>query len=284
MDGTAVVLVLLSAGAHAGWNFLTKRSTWPLGFTWAIATVGTLALLPVGAVLLVQDLPGREGWMFAGISWLVHLAYFRTLARGYSEGDLSVVYPIARGTGVTLVPIFGIVFLSETMSHTAVVGVTGIVAGIVVLGATGLAGARFRPAGVEFALLTGLLIATYSVVDARGVDEMNPLLYLTIIGTSGTVGLLPAVLANGGAPAARNIWRTGTAAVIAAGVLQVAAYGTILWVLQESRVAYVAPLREVALVFGVVLGAVFLGERAAGQRVLGAAIILVGAVAIALAP
>ncbi len=92
------------------------------------------------------------------------------------------------------------------------------------------------------------------------------------------------MLSSGGPNAAREIWRSSTFPVVLGGALQVGAYGTILWVLQDSPVAYVAPLREVALVFGVILGAVVLGERAARQRVLGAAIILAGAVAIALAP
>ncbi len=238
----------------------------------------------MGTYLFLQDQPGPLGWSLAGLSWAIHLAYFSALARGYSDGDLSVVYPIARGTGVALIPILGVAAPERDDVGAAVAGAVAIVAGIGVLGATGIAGSRFRPAGIEFAVLTGLLIATYSVVDARGVDEMNPLLYLSIIGTSGTLGLLPGVLSNGGPNAAREIWRSSTFPVVLGGALQVGAYGTILWVLQDSPVAYVAPLREVALVFGVVLGALVLHERAAGQRLVGAAVIVVGAVLIAFAP
>ncbi|MEZ4493295.1 MAG: EamA family transporter [Dehalococcoidia bacterium] len=284
MSATAVLLVIASATAHAGWNFFTKKASWPLGFTWAMAFVGTIGLLPVGAYLLITEPPEPSGWTFVAVSWMLHLAYFSALARGYSDGDLSVVYPIARGSGIAIIPILGVVLLDETMSTWAVMGAVCTVAGIIVLGTTGLAGARFRPAGIEFALLTGLLIASYSVLDAAAVDRVNPILYLSLIGTSGTLGLRPPVLRRAGASAVRELWDGSRAAIVIAGILQVAAYAIVLWVLQESPVAYVGPLREVALVFGVILGVAILGERAAVQRALGAGIIVAGTILIAFAP
>jgi uncharacterized membrane protein len=284
VSGAAIALVLLSAFAHAGWNFLTKRSPVPLVFTWWMAAAGNVLLFPLALVLIVREVPDSTGWALVATSWFVHLGYFLALARGYTVGDLSVVYPIARGTGVALIPILGIVVLDEEMSAPAIVAVALIVGGIAVLGATGLAGARLRPAGIEFALLTGLTIATYSIIDARGADHMNPMLYVYILTSAGTLGLLPLTWRFHGWGAIGRAWRHERAAILAGGILQFAAYALVVFVLQDSQVSYVGPFRETALVVGVVLGALFLNERAAHQRIAGAAIIVAGAVTMGLAP
>jgi len=284
VSGAAIGLVLLSAFAHAGWNFLTKRSVAPLVFTWWMALAVNAALLPLAVALFLREPPSSTGWALLGTSWLVHLAYFLALARGYTVGDLSVVYPVARGTGVAFIPVLGIVFLDEEMSVVAVLAVVLIVAGIAVLGSTGLAGARLRPAGIEAAVLTGLTIATYSTIDARGADEVNPLLYVYLLSTAGTIGLLPVTWTFYGREAIATAWRKERSAIVAGGLLQFVAYALVLFVLQDSQVSYVGPFRETALVIGVALGALFLNERAAKQRIAGAAIIVAGAVTMALAP
>ena len=284
MSGDAIALVLLSAFAHAGWNFLTKRSPVPLVFTWGMALAVNLALLPLAVALFVREPPDATGWTLIAASWCVHLLYFLALARGYTVGDLSVVYPVARGTGVALIPILGILFLDETVSAWAVLAVALIVGGIAVLGSTGLAGARLRPAGIEFALLTGLTIATYSTIDARGADEVNPLLYVYLLTSAGTLGLLPITLSFFGREALTAAWHSERVAILAGGLLQFLAYALVLFVLQDEQVSYVGPFRETALVIGVILGALFLNEQAAKQRIAGAAIIVAGALTMAFAP
>jgi uncharacterized membrane protein len=284
VSGAAIALVLLSAFAHAGWNFLTKRSPVPLVFTWWMAAAGNVLLFPLALVLLLRDAPGSTGWALVATSWFVHLGYFLALARGYTFGDLSIVYPVARGTGVALIPILGVVVLDEEMSSPAILAVALIVGGIAVLGSTGLAGARLRPSGIEFAFLTGLTIATYSTIDARGADHMNPLLYVYVLTSAGALGLLPVVLRLHGTVELVRAWRDERAAIVAGGILQIAAYALVVFVLQDSQVSYVGPFRETALVIGVILGALFLNERAAKQRIAGAAVIAAGAIAIALAP
>jgi drug/metabolite transporter (DMT)-like permease len=284
VSGAAIGLVLLSAFAHAGWNFLTKRSPSPLVFTWGMAVAVNGALLPLATALFVREPPSGTGWALIGASWCVHLLYFLALARGYTVGDLSVVYPVARGTGVLLIPVLGVLFLDESMSAWAILAVILIVAGIAVLGSTGLPAARMRPPGVEFALLTGLTIATYSTIDARGADEVNPLLYVYLLTSAGTIGLFPIAWTHFGRETLAAAWRSERIAILAGGLLQFIAYGLVLFVLQDQQVSYVGPFRETALVIGVVLGALFLNEQAAKQRSTGAAIIVVGALTMALAP
>ncbi|MBI4305161.1 MAG: EamA family transporter, partial [Chloroflexi bacterium] len=185
MTGLAILLVVVSAFAHSGWNFLTKRANNPEIFTWWAALSANLILAPLAAYLLISDPPSPIGWAFMASTWTLHLAYFTSLSRAYRHSDLSLAYPIARGTGLVLIPLLGVSVLNETMSSTAVAGVVLIVVGIFAVSfGNAFEGGRksllrlFRQPGIRYALLTGIIISAYSIVDKRGVAHVTPLLYM----------------------------------------------------------------------------------------------------------
>ena len=189
MSAGVLALVLAAAFAHAGWNFLAKGAEGGARFVWLCATLGTLIWIPVLVVALATD-PGDLGWVALGLmvgSGLLHALYFTLLQRGYAAGDLSVVYPLARGTGPLLAGAAAIAFLGERPSALALAGGLIIVAAVFSLvGRAGLA----RGGAVRG--LTGVAIASYTLWDkhAVGPSELSPIVYYW--GTNLTVALVLA--------------------------------------------------------------------------------------------
>ena len=291
MTGTTIALILLSAFAHASWNFLLKRANDAEVFTWWMAVCINVILLPLAVVLFWTNPPESEGWIFVAATWILHLGYFFTLSRAYRNGDLSLVYPVARGTGLILIPVSGVLLLGETMSALAVIGVVGVASGIFLLSWWGRLGSIIsnplslpRAPGMAYALTTGLIIAGYSIIDKQGVQHVTPLLYMYLMTTSATFGLLPFITRGRSRAVFLNEWRNNARAIVAGGMLQFAAYGMILTALTVSRVSYVGPFREVGLLIGVGLGLFVLKEPFPGGRIFGATLIAIGAIAIAIAP
>lgn len=291
MTGLAVLLVVLSAFAHSGWNFLTKRASNPEVFTWAAAVSANVLLFPLALFLLLRDPPSLAGWGFVAATWGLHLAYFTTLSRAYRHTDLSLAYPMARGTGLVLVPILGVFLLKEHVTPLAAIGIGLVVTGIFAVsagdllrdGVAGL-GKALRQPGVRYTLATGLIIAAYSIVDKRGVAHVTPLLYMYFLTTSATLGM-PLLLRS--QFTRTNViaeWRRNARLIVVSGLLQFAAYSLVLTALTVSRVSYVAPFREIGIVVGVLLGSILLNESFKRSRLLGAALIVAGATTIALAP
>jgi drug/metabolite transporter (DMT)-like permease len=290
MSGAALILVLSSAAAHATWNLLAKRATTPEVFTWWMAMAATLLGLPVAAYLLITEPPDLIGWAFIGSTVVLHTGYFTFLGRAYQAGDLSVVYPAARGLGIALIPVIAFVALGESLSWPAALGV-----GLVLLGLFAVACpssellksgvlARTMRSGLGYALLTGLMIAGYSITDKRGVEHVHPILYVVLLTAGGGLGMLITLGPRYTRQAFKGELRAHLSAIITAGVLQTVAYGLVLFALRLSPVSYVAPFREVGVVFGVILGALVLKEKVTKQRAAGAATIAAGALAIGLAP
>ncbi|MBT4072767.1 MAG: EamA family transporter [Chloroflexi bacterium] len=291
MTGATIALVLLSALAHASWNFLIKRADDAEVFTWWMAVSINVILLPLGVVLFWLNPPDGVGWLFLAATWILHLGYFITLSRAYRDGDLSLVYPVARGTGLMLIPLSGVLLLDETMSGLAVLGVISVASGIFTLSWWGrfrsLMSSPFsllRAPGIAYALTTGLIIAAYSTVDKQGVQHVTPLLYMYLMTTSATFGLLPFIARGKSRATFISEWRNNAIAIIAGGMFQFAAYGMVLTALTVSRVSYVGPFREVGLLVGVGLGVFVLKEQFPGGRLFGAALVAIGATAIAIAP
>lgn len=292
MTGVAILLVVISAFAHASWNLLAKRAGNPELANWWMATAGAVLMLPTAIVLLVLDAPGRTGWAFIAGTIALHILYFFTLGRAYRYGDLSVVYPVARGLGLTLIPVLGVGLLGETVSLMAALGISLVFAGIVAVGLSSGQSERARKGlllsmfdrGVLFALATGVLIGSYSVLDKRGVEHVTPVLYMFFLSAGGSLGTL-ALIHRGysrvqfRAELAAH-WRT----IVTGGLLQFLAYALVLSAFRLSPVSYVGPFRELAIGIGVVLGALVLKERVTRGRAIGAGSVALGAAVIALAP
>jgi drug/metabolite transporter (DMT)-like permease len=279
---TAFALIAAAAVAHAAWNFFAKQARGGLPFVWlAGLCAATAYALPAGIQLLLSD----HGLSGAGIAFMVgsgclHSAYFTTLQRGYAEGDLSVVYPLARGTGPALSVLAAVVILGERPGPVALVGAV-----LVVLGVLSLAGGGQRTptrGAIVFALLTGVTIAAYTLWDAHAVQDLAQPAIAYYWGSEVTRAI---VLAG---PALRNRAGLRTAlehdrrAILAVGLLSPLAYILVLVALTLAPVSVVAPGREASIVIASLLGTRVLGEGDPGRRASAAVAILGGIACLAL--
>ena len=291
MTSLALSLVLLASVAHSSWNFLLKRSEDNEVFIWGLLVAASVLLAPLGVVLAWQNPIESVGWWFVTATIVLHTLYFGLLARSYTEGDLSLVYPIARGMGPMLVPILAVVFLDETIATSAIAGIIVIVAGIYTISWWGSFRrlARhpldlFRNRGTRYAVLTGLTIAAYTIVDKGGVAHVQPFLYMYLMTLGSAVGLFPYILVKRRISEIRHELRTNSAAISVAGSLTFLAYGLVLTAFSLSRVSYVAPAREVGIVVTVLIGTLVLKEPFGAGRLLGSVMIVAGLLLIALSP
>jgi drug/metabolite transporter (DMT)-like permease len=283
MTPLALGLVLAAACCHALWNLLLKRAGGGLGgdlvFVWLFLCCSTAIWAPIAAIDTAIERP-HIGWPQLGFmagSGVLHLAYFVLLQRGYAAGDLSVVYPLARGTGPILAMVGAILVLGERPGALAIAG--GIVVGAGILG---LGGGRGTPAAIGYALATGLFIAVYTIWDKHGVDALAvpPVLYFW----SGDL-LRSAILAPVGLRRGREALAVLAAhrrEVVGVAILAPLAYVLVLAALVFTPASYVAPAREVSIALASILGVFVLREGQARRRLACAAVIVAGVVALAI--
>ena len=305
MPTLAIALVLVAAVLHAGWNVLLKTSGDTLTTAVRLQVIGTAVMLPVGLAAYVwSGMPGVPvaAIALALVSAVLEAAYFVLLASAYRRGPLSLVYPLARGSAPLLAVAIGIFLLGERLAPLAMVGVACLLAGILLVSrpwqALRASGARQRGA-IGFALLTGASIAAYSAVDRLGVRETEPWIYGSILAVGASVFTATAVIggrrlgwlapAPPPAPSASGIeTRFGALARDAvAGVLSLGAYLLVLFAYAIAPLATVAPLRESGIVLAAAWGAIRLKEAAGGRdattRIAAAALVVLGAIFLALA-
>jgi drug/metabolite transporter (DMT)-like permease len=281
----SVVLILVSAFFHALWNLLAKRAHGGAAFTWLFSalTIPLWAPIVIVYVLLWKPQLAWPGVLFILGSAALHVSYFLTLQRGYRAGDLSVVYPLARGTGPLLTLIGAVLLLGERPTPLAVIGALLIIAGVFfIAGGEQMLRSRQIGAGVGYGLLTGLLIAGYTLWDKTAVSTLlvAPLLleYGSSIGR--TLILTPTAWRR-----RREVsyeWRTHRWEAIGIAILSSLAYILVLTALITAPVSYVAPLREVSILFGAVLGAWLLKEGHTRRRSLAAGMMVIGIVLLTL--
>jgi drug/metabolite transporter (DMT)-like permease len=268
-------LVLLAAVCHAAWNALLKASENPLSLAARAITLGTLVALPPVAILwLIQGRPGLPfaGWMLALGSAILELGYFITLSTAYRRGELSVVYPIARGTAPLLAVAVGVVILGERLHLLAVTGILLLLGGIWAVRRPASAGAALAPA-----VLTGILIAGYTSLDRLGVRLGPPWLYGWLLWFFAAILLIAFTRIRHETPA-RLSDELGVS--LAVGVLMTGAYFMILFALSIAPLAIVAPLRESAIVLVAAWGIWRLGERRGAWVRMAGAVAIVGGIAL----
>jgi drug/metabolite transporter (DMT)-like permease len=285
LSNLALALVLAAALTHATWNLLAKRAGGSAVFMWTFAVISSALYAPVaGAVLWTRDTPIRPiHLVFAAGSAALHGAYFLALGKGYRAGDLSVVYPLARGTGPLLSTLAAVVLYRERPSALAVAGALGIGAGVFLLAGDPrrLRGPGTR-AAVRYALLTGAVIALYTLWDKYAVSTLaiHPVVYEWLSGIGRTLLLCPIALLNRRAVAAE--WRAHRWMIVGVAILAPLGYIFVLTALSFSPVSYVAPAREVSILIGTLMGTHLLAERDPVRKLAGAGAMLAGTVALAL--
>ena len=295
MTGLSLLFLLSAASLHALSNMLIKQARDKLAFAWwsntALAVLGLPLLMFVGQ-------PQPIGWGYVLVSGLIEAIYFVTLTRAYALGDLSQVYPIARGSAPLFTLLWATLFLSEQPSLGGLIGIGLIVSGLYLVNLPSLAAWRtpligLRSAASRWALFTGFFISIYSTIDKVGVRYFDPLvyLYLFISVTSITLSvqwLMPsrrsALLdevkpmndANSIGAKAKPIGR-----VLAGALFGTAAYTLVLMALQLSPVSYVSPVRELSVVIGAWLGIRVMGEQGGRVRIAASLLIAIGILTIA---
>ncbi|HET9102165.1 MAG TPA: hypothetical protein VFN55_02330 [Solirubrobacteraceae bacterium] len=280
-----VPIVLVAAALHASWNALVK-SVADRARLMAVMGGATAALAV--PLLLLAPLPHAEVWPAIGASVLLHLTYNLLLTASYRDGDYNQVYPIARGTAPPVVAVCSVLLVGERLSGWQVAGLLVVSGGLVVLAAARRHGS---PRSVALAVMTGLLIAAYTVLDGVGVRHAG-----TVAGYSGWLfvgqGLLTAlaltavgrrdpVRAAGGLTVS-GLRTPAVARGVAAGALSLAAYMLVLWAQTRGALAVVAALRETSVVFAGLIGAFALGERLPSRRIGASVLVAAGAVVLAL--
>ena len=268
-----VSLVLLAALMHASWNAFTKRSTDPLLAIWMItvsAGIGVLALAPLASF------PRAEAWPYIGASLVLHLVYELFLVSAYRLGDLSQVYPIARGLGPCVVALLAATFAAERLTGTQASGLVLCSLSLASLAFVTRRSSALAARAVAAAMVTGLMIGSYTFVDAQGVracdspfDFIVWSIFLDSLPITGVVllrrrGRILAYLRSDG--------RRGALA----GILAVAAYGIVLWAMSTTPMASVAALRETSVVFAAWIGTRLFGEPFGLSRLLAACGVAIG--------
>jgi drug/metabolite transporter (DMT)-like permease len=287
MSSFALGLVLSSAVLHAVWNLLIKRAGKSTGvaFVWLVSSLSGVIFAPVAITVLILQKPslGFEEFFFIGGSAVLHIGYHLMLSGGYRIGDLSLVYPLARGTGPMLSTAAAIIFFHERPTGLALAGTVLIGLGVIVI-----SGGKHHHSGhnsyrsIAYALITGICIAMYTLWDKYAVGE---LLILPIIFTwvsSLYRSLFLSLFARSEWAQVKNIWRNYRFEALGVAFLSPLSYFLILVALVFSPVSYIAPARELSILIGVTLGSRLLLEGDIPRRLLAAGAIMMGVIFLAL--
>jgi uncharacterized membrane protein len=283
----ALALVLFSAFVHASWNFLLKKSGGGTGLITAASALSLAIYLPIMVVATwmsnYQFHPMHLALMFG--SGMIHTVYFLLLDRAYrSGGDLSIVYPLARATGPLLTIVVAILVLGERPSTVAIGG--AVLIGTAALLLTGNPFAWHKSEArhaVGFALLTGCMIATYTIWDKASVATwlIPPLLYDWGCNAFRVCVLIP-LTRRSAAGSIATAWAERRGTVIAIALLSPLSYILVLTAMVFTPVSLVAPAREVSILFAALMGAHFLREGDLARRVVAAIGMVLGIAGLAL--
>lgn len=265
--------VLVAALLHAAWNAVAHRITDPAVASSLIGSACAVAGL--GLVLCVR-VPSGAAWPYLLGSAAMHVVYLLLLLRSYRLGDFNRMYPLARGTSPLVVAVLAVTVVGQPLSLAHAGGVVVISAGLAVLVLAGGVIKASDRAAVIAAVLTGLAIATYTVLDGVGVRHSGSTLgyigWLFLL--QGVVFPLIVLAQRGGSLVADA--RPFLALGLASGLVSVVAYGIVIWAQTRSNLASVAALRELSIVFAALIGMVFFHERFGLLRTLGAALAVAG--------
>ena len=277
----AFALAIASAVCHALWNLAARRVSGDLVVLWLGFGAGATLISPFAAALWLRGDAAAgltlDSLAFVVVSGVVHTGYTVLLSSAYRHGEISLVYPVARGSGVALTTVFGVLLFGEQMSRPGLVGVLLVLAATLCFGIPALRAAG-SSRGYLFALGVGFTISVYSLVDKAGVARLHPVLYIWAIFTVSFFLLWPVVARlNAGDSIqrrARRLWRY--VGVVGTGYL--VSYLLMLFAMTLGPVSYLVASRESSAALGAALGIIFLGERLTSAKVL-AIILMTGGLA-----
>ena len=273
MPPLAFTLAITAAVLHAFWNVLLARARDPESAT-AVALVSAVVFFaPVAALRFDAE---WAVWPFVLVTSMLQLLYFALLATAYRKAELSFVYPVARGVAPGIVLVVSVVALGDSTSPAQAVGV--VLVGVGVLLVRGLRRPT-DPHALPFALGIACVIASYTLLDKRGITHASPVTYLELSMIPAAIGYAGATLVVKGR--ARVRVELGASAVLA-GILSFVAYALVLAALERASAASVAAVRETSVVMATVFAAILLHERVSPSRFAGSALVVCGIALLAL--
>jgi drug/metabolite transporter (DMT)-like permease len=277
VDLAVTVAVLVAAVLHAVWNALAHAVRDQLvGF----ALIGSAVTVCAAVAVLACPPPARASWELLAASAVLHVVYTLLLMRCYRLGEFSQVFPVARGTSPWLVAVAAAVFVGESLPAVRLLGLLVVSLGLVTLVFAGGVPTRAARPALAAALLTGVVIASYTTLDGLGVRRAG-----SVGGYAGWLFLLqgPALPLGALAVRRRRLWadvRPHLLVGLAGGVLSLAAYSLVLWAQTRGALAPVAALRETSVVIGAGIGAFVFHERFGGWRIAATVLVATGVVLI----
>jgi drug/metabolite transporter (DMT)-like permease len=289
MTFDALILVLAGALAHATWNYLAKLASGGNSFVFLYSLVSFAFAGPL-SLWFYFTAPELMTWPVLAAtlgSAVIHVFYSLVLQRGYQVADLSIVYPVARGTG-PLFSVFGaILVLGERPSLAGWLGIAIIFFGILLIaGGHRLIMGTSRPGvarGLGWGAATGLFIAAYTVLDGWSVKTLGitPIYFYAYCLSFRMLILAPLALQN--INGVKSQWQSNWRIIVAVGILSPLAYALVLFAMTLAPLSYVAPIRELSMMFAALLGAKLLMEDDAKLRIMGSCLMAVGVVVLTLA-
>ncbi len=280
MELEITLLILFSAVIHSIWNIQLKKSNDPITYIIAIAIVGWVIFTPYAIYRFFNSSISAETFLFTFSSFLIHFLYFLFLGRAYEKFELSVVYPIARGLSVFLIPIYGILILNEDMTFQAIGGCCLIILGIIMTGSISIGDVTnrdkrklFLKSGAFSAILIGIIISLYSLVDKQAASGIDPVLFVWITDMSAVI-LGMRYLRNSNF---KNHFTKGNIKLIIPGVFQFSSYVIVIYAYSSTMLSYAGTFREIGTVFGAIFAKIFLKEEFGRKKTLGILLILAGA-------
>ena len=276
------LLVLFAATCHAGWNYAARKVSGNLVVIWLALLCGNIVLFPFAMGWNIYN--GFSGSMsVSGVGYImasgvIHSIYFILLAYAYKLGEISVVYPIARGSGVGLTAILAWLILNEEVSIYGAVGIVLILAGIISMGLP-IFNRTVKIQGLGLALSVGSIIMSYSLIDNGGVSRVDPVLYMWLMGTVTTILMLPYVFYKH-AGTIMQTFKEYYTYILIIGMGSISSYLIILIVFTLGSVSYIVAVREFAVVIGALLGIIFMKEQFTLAKVVGIASIVFGLICI----
>lgn len=295
MNLESVGLLAVAAVFHAVSQALIKGAKSSVVFSWLM--LGTSTIIGLPALFFLGGI-GPGAWLIVGASAALEACYFMSLTKAYSQGDLSSVYPIARGSAPLLTLLWAVLFLGERPSAAGLTGIVIIVAGIYLSPLERISDwnkpfKNFSQGGAGWALLTGVFISGYTTIDKMGTRLINPILYLyLVLGIAWIVQMPFRLRAPGRAAILEEIGETRDSTwhidvvrsmkVVGGMALGFAAYTLVLFAMRTSPVSYVAVIREMSVILGAWIGITVLKEEGGIIRIFAAAMIVIGIMIIAL--
>ena len=288
MNLTIFLLALSSGTLHAVWNFFSKKKADKMPVMLLGVWFANLTLLPFSLYIIAKTGFSLGIFYFAIISALSDIAYYFCVLYSYRAGELSMMYPVARGTGVVLVALFSMIIFHEQIAFQAVIGIALVIVGIFSFALReGLSQKVMADSvkSLKYAFFLGCTVVVYTLIDRAGVQKYNPIVYLNLTGVISATILSPFVFKNelGTAKGIMDFARKEGkyAAIIGYGIT--VSYLIILFIyacFTDAKSSYITPIREFSVVIGSILGFIFLKEKFTVNKLIGIVTILLGVIMI----